>query len=110
MRDKIRGQIVKESEIQQLVRLKASQLGAILWRNNQGAYKDPKGYYIRYGVCNPGGSDLIGIFKGRFLAIECKVPGKNANPEQQSFIDMVNKLGGIAAVITNPDQLENILK
>jgi hypothetical protein len=36
------------------------------------------------------------------------MPGKKPTPEQQHFIDMVNKSGGIGAVVTDPDQLENI--
>lgn len=106
---------MKETNILQLVRLKASQLGCVLHRNNIGAYKDPKGYYIKYGVCNPGGSDLIGwrtLPSGiaQFLAIECKIPGKKPTPEQHNFIDAVNKAGGLAAFVTSPEELENILK
>lgn len=100
---------MRESDIMQLVRLEASKLGAIVWRNNQGAYKDEKGYYIKYGVCNPGGSDLIGIYKGRFLALECKVPGKNATLEQQLFIDVVNKNGGIAGVVRCVEDVSKLL-
>lgn len=101
---------MRESDILQLVRLRASQLGALLWRNNQGAYKSNSGHYIKYGVANPGGSDLIGIFKGRFTAIEVKQPGKKPTPEQQSFIDAVNKAGGIAGVVTSTEDLTELLK
>lgn len=101
---------MKESDILQMVRLEASKLGAIVWRNNQGAYKDPKGYYVRYGVCNPGGSDLIGIFRGKFLAIETKMPGKKPTAEQQLFIDIIKKSGGIAGVVTCIDDLVELLK
>lgn len=87
-----------ETDIVQECRLAASELGALIWRNNIGAYKDHKGYYIKYGVCNPGGSDLIGIYKGRFLAIECKMPGKKPTLEQSNFIAAVIKAGGIAGV------------
>jgi hypothetical protein len=81
-----------------------------VWRNNQGAYKHPSGHYIRYGVCNPGGSDLIGIFRGKFLAIETKIPGKNPTPEQQLFIDMVNKHGGIAGVVRSVEDVQKLLQ
>lgn len=101
---------MKEADILQLVRLKASQLGLTMFRNNIGAYKDPKGYFIKYGVCNPGGSDLIGYDKtGRFVALEIKQPGKNPTPEQINFLNAVSVAGGIAAVVTSPDELENIL-
>lgn len=100
---------MKESDILQLVRLKASQLGAILWRNNTGMLRNKDGTPIFYGLCK-GSSDLIGMFKGRFTALEIKQPGKKPTPEQSAFIDAVNKNGGIAAVVTHPDELDNILK
>lgn len=99
---------MKESAIQQLIRLEASRLGAIVWRNNQGAYKQGNNF-IRYGVCNPGGSDLIGIYKGKFLAMEIKIPGKNATPEQQLFIDIINKNGGIAGVVRCVADVQKLL-
>ncbi len=102
--------MVKEHDILQAVRLEASRLGALTWRNNQGAYKDAKGYYIKYGVCNPGGSDLVGIYKGLFLGLEIKQPGKQPTDAQLNFIETINKHGGIACVISDPEQLKNILK
>jgi len=101
---------MKEADLLQQVRLEASKLGAVIWRNNIGAYKHPKGHYIRYGVCNPGGADLIGIYREKFLAIETKIPGKNPTPEQQLFIDMVNKSGGIAGVVRSIEDLHALLK
>lgn len=111
-----------ESDILQQVRLKASQLGAIVWRNNQGAYKDPKGYYIKYGVCNPGGSDLIGympliiteemigVKMAIFTALEIKSISGRATQEQINFIDNVNKNGGISAIIRSVDDLDRVIE
>lgn len=102
---------MKESDILQKVRLMASKLGLTLFRNNIGAYKHPKGYYIEYGVCNPGGSDLIGYDNtGRFIALEIKQPGKKPTTAQQQFLNKVNEAGGIGAVVTDPNDLEKILK
>lgn len=90
---------MSETNIVQECRLAASEMGATLFRNNCGAYKDNKGYYIKYGVGNPGGCDLIGWTKdGKFLGIECKVPGKHPTLEQTNFINAVIKAGGIAGV------------
>jgi hypothetical protein len=98
---------MNETNLMQLVRLRASQLGAVLYRNNTGKLQTKDGRWVSFGLC-VGGSDLIGYFKGRFTALEIKMPGKKPTPEQQHFIDMVNKSGGIGAVVTDPDQLENI--
>ena len=100
---------MKESEILQQIRLAASKMGALVWRNNTGMLRNERGHPVFYGLCK-GSSDLIGMFKGRFLALEVKMPGKKPTPEQQLFIDTVNKHGGIGAVITDPAQLEGILK
>jgi len=99
---------MKEANILQLCRIEASNCGAIVWRNNQGAY-EKDGYHIKYGVCNPGGSDLIGIYQSRFLAMEVKQPGKRPTMEQQQFIDIVNAKGGIAGVVTCPADVRALL-
>ena len=99
---------MNETNLMQLVRLRASQLGVTLYRNNIGKLQTKDGRWVMFGVGHPGGSDLIGWFRGRFTALEIKLPGKKPTPEQAHFIDMVNKAGGIGAVITDPAQLEKI--
>jgi Holliday junction resolvase len=53
------------------------------------------GGYGRSGI-----PDLIGCWKGRFFAIECKAPGKaeNTTPLQQREMDKIREAGGIAFV------------
>lgn len=98
--------MTNETAILQECRLAASEVGAIVWRNNTGALKDRSGRLIRYGLCT-GSSDLIGMFQGRFLAIEIKKPKKNPTPEQHNFMTVVNNNGGIAFVARSP---EDVLK
>ena len=45
-----------------------------------------------------GVSDILGCYKGRFLAIEVKTPGGRTSPEQERFLANVNDAGGIAFV------------
>lgn len=111
----------KETNILQECRLKASDLGAVLWRNNQGAYKDAKGYYIKYGVCNPGGADLIGLMPvvvteemvgqllGVFVGVEIKAPDGKVTPEQANFMTLVNKNGGIGFIARSKEDMEENL-
>lgn len=110
-----------ESVIQAQVRLAASKLGYVLWRNNRGALKDQRGRLVRYGVGPDGAGDLIGYLPvtitpdlvGKTLAvftsIECKAPGARTGKDhlqrQQDFAERVNERGGIAAIIDSPDQL-----
>jgi hypothetical protein len=103
---------MNETTILQSVRLAASKHGVVLSRNNCGSLLDVNGRLVRFGLFSPGGADLIGFRTinsiAQFVALEIKMPGKKPTPEQQHFIDMVNKSGGIGAVVTDPDQLENI--
>lgn len=73
------------------------------------------------GLC-PGSSDLIclqrltitpehvGQTVGRFVAIEVKVPGKNAEPAQRTFIDNVNGAGGVAGVARSAEEAWRLLR
>jgi hypothetical protein len=45
-----------------------------------------------------GVADILGIYKGRFLAIEVKVKGKYPTREQKAFLERVNAEGGIGFV------------
>lgn len=89
-----------EANIQRLIMLALSEAGCLIWRNNTGAYTDPRsGFYIRYGVGGAGGADLLGLTPdGRFLAVEVKSTKGRVSKNQQFFIDAVNKNNGIAGV------------
>ena len=84
-------------------------------RNNIGQYFDPKtNRPIRYGVCNPGGSDLIGWtpvaitpdMVGQTVAVFTAVEVKNAtgrpSEAQLNFIAQVLKAGGFAGIARSP--------
>lgn len=52
-----------------------------------------------------GISDILGIHKGRLLAIEVKRPGGKPTTDQVAFIDRVNEEGGIGFVADNVDEV-----
>lgn len=97
-----------EADIQRACMIAASKLGAIVWRNNTGMLRNSNGIPVKYGLCK-GSSDIIGIYRGRFLAIEVKTPKGRVSKEQENFIDIVNKAGGIAFVARHPDDVINFL-
>lgn len=99
---------MKEADIQRACMRAASECGAIVWRNNTGAYKDGE-RYIRYGLCK-GSADLIGIYKGRFLAIEVKQHEKYPTKDQKLFLSAVSNSGGIAFVARSPEDVKKNLK
>lgn len=57
-----------------------------------------------------GKSDILGCYKGRFLAIEVKRPGSFPTPEQQHFIDSINLNGGLAFVAYSIDDVIKYIK
>lgn len=88
-----------EANILNEVMIALSQAGCLIWRNNVGAWKDPSGRVVRYGVGGKGGSDLLGIAPdGRFLAIETKTAKGRVRPEQETFIAAVKRAGGRAGI------------
>ena len=81
------------------------------WSNNTGVGRDLKSErIIRFGL--KGSSDIIGIYKGRFLAVEIKTGNAVQSDQQKKFQKMVCKLGGIYVVIrdTNVEQINMIVE
>lgn len=98
-------------------------VGAVrLFRNNCGALRDEHGQWIRYGVCNPGGSDLIGWqtvtitpeMVGQrvavFVALECKSATGRASEAQERFVAAVVDAGGIGAIVRSEGQARGVLE
>ena len=44
----------------------------------------------------PGIPDILGIYKGRFVGIECKAPGGKPSEHQKRFLEIIREQGGIA--------------
>lgn len=88
---------MRESEILKHCLLAAAESGAYAWRNNRGMFMsiDGKRRY-RAGLECKGASDIIGLYKGRFLAIECKTEKGRLSQDQKKFLDLVRSIGGIA--------------
>lgn len=111
-----------ETDLLRALQLDATQRGLRLFRNNVGAYTLPNGSVLRYGVCNPGGSDLIGWTPhvvtsadvGRTLAVFTAVEGKRlprrVTPAQAAFLDAVQAAGGLGTVAYAVEDLDAMLR
>ena len=109
-----------EHEIQQRIRLACSRGPVRLWRNNTGALVDQQGRFVRFGLCK-GSSDLIGLRSleitselvgqriAQFVALEVKTPQGTISPEQRAFLQLVEQLGGVAAVCRSVNEAEQVL-
>ncbi len=81
--------------------------GGCFWRENAGMLRQEtkgKSRMVRLGFA--GKSDIIGIYKGRFVALEVKKPEtrKNVTQHQTDFLEKVRHHGGIAAVVCSPEE------
>jgi hypothetical protein len=114
---------LSENNIKDFIRQKlCGRRDVRVFRNNLGMARTDDGGAVRYGLCNPGGSDLIGWKKiqvtpdmvGRtlavFTAIEVKRPGNTASDHQKNFIEQVQLAGGLAGVAYSADEAEKIIE
>lgn len=90
---------MKESLLQDHIRLAlGSVAGLVLWRNNIGT-AEIRGYRVSFGVGGPGGADLIGLYRGRFVAVEIKTPIGRQSPDQRTYQVLVESKGGIYTIL-----------
>ena len=101
-----------EADLMREVMIALSSLGHRVFRNNIGACRDERGNYIRYGVCNPGGADLVGWMgdgSGRILAVEIKSGKGKLTKDQELFLAAVNKAGGVGVWGKSVQEILNAL-
>jgi hypothetical protein len=71
-------------------------------------------YYmpVPNGYSKMGVPDFLICYKGVFIAVETKAPGKknNTSPMQRREIAAINTAGGFAVVIDNADDLRTYLE
>ena len=104
---------MSETNLIQLIRLEANKHGCFLSRNNTGSLQNKTGRWVKFGLFNPGGSDLIGFRKinniAQFVAIEVKIQHGRIRPEQQEFIDFINKNGGLAGIVRSVEDFKKLV-
>jgi len=109
-----------EHEIQQRIRLACGHGPVRLWRNNSGALIDQQGRLVRFGL-GKGSSDLIGLRSvvvspemvgqrlAQFVALEIKTARGVVSTEQRAFLQLVDQLGGVAAVCRSIEAAQQAL-
>jgi hypothetical protein len=95
--------VTSEGRISDEVRLALSDEGVCVWRNNI-AKAEIRGRWVAFGVGGPGGADLIGLWHGRFVAIEVKTPVGKQTEEQRRFAALVQARGGEYVVLRSADE------
>jgi len=102
-----------EADLLKQVKLYLELKNVLVIRINSGAFAGVHQGRKRFVKLNsePGCSDLLCCWppKGKLLAIETKMPGKQPTAAQASFLCAVRQRGGVAAVIHDLDELQALL-
>lgn len=114
---------MKESQLQSLILLALSEAGCKVWRcetagvwvgrvihRTGGSVTLADARMIQAGLTK-GGADIIGIAPdGRFLSVEVKTETGRIRPEQEVFLQVVRKAGGIAGVARSVEEALQLIQ
>jgi Holliday junction resolvase len=56
-----------------------------------------------------GVPDIVACYRGRYLALETKMPGNKATPVQLHRMRQIRKAGGIAQVVRSKEDISKLL-
>ena len=82
---------------------KSSSVGT--YSPNKGVFLRPKGKHRIRGV-----SDIIGVYRGRFIAVEVKSKAGRATQDQLLFIDSVRHNGGVGFIARSVNDVQKALE
>ena len=84
----------------------------MFWKaQNVGIYDPRKGTFRRPGKYHKAGvADILGIIRGRFVAIEVKTKTGRLSKSQAKFLDEVRLNGGIAFVARSVEECDEQLR
>ncbi len=69
------------------------------------SWKEHGGPYGTSGV-----PDIICCYNGRFIGMECKLPGERLTELQKRAIERINKAGGIARRVESVEDAKEIIR
>lgn len=119
-----------ETAVSNLIRVRASEQGWPLWRNNKGVLDDKRGVPVRFGLANDSHNvgkrirsgdligcrpivitqEMVGMRFGQFVSVEAKKPtwtykGDEHELAQLAWVNRVNSLGGWAIFANTPEAI-----
>lgn len=80
--------------------------GIFCWKDRQVVGVPGKGTFRS----SNGVSDILGIYQGRMLAVEVKMPKGRVSQDQQNFLEEVTNHGGIAMIARSVEEVIERLK
>ena len=101
---------MSEHDLQNLIRIKLSELGYCVFRVNVGRFKTQDGRWFDTGLPK-GFSDLMAVKNGKVYFLEVKTETGKASPEQLNFLAVMrNKYGCVAEIVRSVDDAVRIVK
>ncbi len=98
-----------EADIQRQIIQYLELRGALVNRINSGAIKTEHGSYVRFNS-QPGCSDILACYRGRFVAVEVKRDSKTKpRQEQIDYLESVRRAGGFGLVAWSVEMVEVLL-
>jgi len=98
-----------ETDILAAILARITQIpGVLAWRNNSGMFFTATGRAVRASV--PGAADIIGVCRGRFIALEVKTQTGRQSPSQRNYQAAVERAGGVYALVRSPAEALEILE
>ena len=73
----------------------------------------PHGFFVKiHGgpMQRAGIPDIVGVYRGRFLSFEVKMPGGKVRPLQSYMLKLVRHAGGIAEVVYGWEDCRKIIE
>lgn len=103
---------IPEKQIENQILSYLKIMGAFVWKNDSVGIWDPKKRIFRKKQSIhhlKGVADILGVYKGKPLAIEVKSKTGRASKDQLLFLEAFKKHGGIAGVARSIDDVTKIL-
>ena len=79
--------------------------GGFSYRSSSVGVFDTKRMHFR-AAAKKGVADVIGCFKGRFIAVEIKIGTDRLSDEQDGFLKNIQHAGGVAIVAKDFEQFK----
>jgi penicillin-binding protein-related factor A (putative recombinase) len=105
--------MIKESDIQRsILEYLSCNHDGFFWKVNNGGVYDPvRGHFRKHNsrFTPKGISDIIGIYKGKLIAIEVKSAKGTATKEQKEFLKNIAEQGGVAFIARSVEDVRREL-
>lgn len=99
---------MNESLLMDRVRLVLGSDPAGVWFRNNTGVANQRGHMVRYGLGN-GSADLIGLFRGHFVAVEIKTPIGRQSEDQRRWQALIEAKQGMYVIVRSEDDARALL-